>query len=115
VVTNWVRPNLAAQLISDVPYDQQNAVSSGSWILRQNIVLHGKALGGGFRLPAQCASGQGERNGRQCLADLGYRYVVHYQPASRYWPFQWVEFTGFVALAAVLVGLAWFTVLRRDA
>ena len=37
------------------------------------------------------------------------------RPASRYWPFQGVEFTGFVALAAVLVGLVWFTVLRWDA
>ena len=115
VVSNWVRPNLAAQAVSDVPFDQPNAVSSGSWILRQDIVLHGKALGGAFRLPAQCATGQGKDNVRQCLADLGYRYVVHYQPANRYWPFQWVEFAGFVALAAVLVGLAWFTVLRRDA
>jgi hypothetical protein len=113
-VSNWIRPHLAAPLVSDVPFDQQNAVPSGSWVFRQDIVLHGKAITGALRLPAQCA-GDGGGNVRQCLADLGYRYVVHYQPPSRYWPFQWVEFTGFVALAAVLVAVAWFTVLRRGA
>jgi hypothetical protein len=112
-VSNWIRPHLAAPLISDVPFNQENAVPSGSWVFRQDIFLHGKALTGALELPAQCAGNRD--NVRHCLAGLGYRYVVHYQPASRYWPFQWVEFTGFVTLAAVLVGVAWFSVLRRDA
>jgi hypothetical protein len=112
-VSNWIRPHLAAPLISDVPFDQENAVPSGSWVFRQDIFLHGKALTGALELPARCAGNRD--NVRHCLADLGYRYVVHYQPASRYWPFQWVEFTGFVTLSAVLVGVAWFSVLRRDA
>jgi hypothetical protein len=114
VVSNWIRPHLAAPLVSDVPFDQQNAVPSGSWVFRQDIYLHGKAITSALSLPAQCARDRGG-NVRQCLANLGYRYVVHYQPASRYWPFQWAEFTGFVVLAAVLVAVAWFTVLRRDA
>jgi hypothetical protein len=100
-------------LVSDVPDDQQNAVPSGSWIFRQDIVLHGKAITGALSLPAQCVADR--NNVRHCLADLGYRYVVRYQPPSRYWPFQWVEFTRFVALAAVLVAVAWYSVLRRDA
>ena len=114
VVSNWIRPHFAAPLVSDVPFDQPTAVPSGSWVLHQDLVLHGQVLSGALRLPDQCLGG-GKDNVRQCLADLGYRYVVTYQPANRYWTFQWIEFAGYAALAAVLVAVAWFAVLRRDA
>jgi len=114
-VSNWIRPHLATPLVSDVPFDQPDAVPSGSWLLHQDLVLHGHVVSGALSLPAQCAASADNGSVRTCLADLGYRYVVHYQPASRYWTFQWMEFTGFVALAAVLTVIAWFTVLRHDA
>jgi hypothetical protein len=41
--------------------------------------------------------------------------VVKYQPASRYWHFQLAESALFLALAAVLVGVAIVYTLRRDA
>jgi hypothetical protein len=38
-----------------------------------------------------------------------FRQTVVYQPASRYWPFQWAELGVFVALALALAAFsAWW-------
>ena len=50
-----------------------------------------------------------------CLGAHGYRASVTYQPASRFWAFQSIETGIFVALAAALIALAAFVLLRRDA
>jgi hypothetical protein len=39
-----------------------------------------------------------------CLASHGIRESVTYQPASRYWPFQWTETAIYLALALALAG-----------
>jgi hypothetical protein len=41
--------------------------------------------------------------------------VLTYQPANRYWHFQWVEAGLFLALAAGLVAYAVVRTLRHDA
>jgi len=50
-----------------------------------------------------------------CLAHLGYRSFVTYQPGYRFWPFQLIETGIFVALAAALIAGTFFLVRRRDA
>jgi hypothetical protein len=50
-----------------------------------------------------------------CLGKHGYAQYVTYQPAYRYWPFQFIEAGIFVALAAVLIALAFAVINRRDA
>jgi hypothetical protein len=45
----------------------------------------------------------------QCVNQLRLTYVVTYQPANRYWPFQIYETLIFLALAAAIGG---FTVWR---
>lgn len=48
-----------------------------------------------------------------CNRDAGYHTVLYYQPADRYWRFQWTE-TGFLLLGAVLLtGPVVYRVLRR--
>ena len=44
-----------------------------------------------------------------CVQHLGLRDVTVYQPAYRFWTFQWIEFGIFIALA---IGLAIFTIRR---
>jgi hypothetical protein len=44
-----------------------------------------------------------------CVQHLGLRDMTVYQPASRFWTFQWIEFAIFIALA---IGLAAFTIWR---
>jgi hypothetical protein len=71
-------------------------------------------------LPVPCRSifpaGPGKADGLfRCLAGHGYRTVVSYQPAGRYWGFQGIESAIFVALAGLLILLAVRLVVRRDA
>jgi hypothetical protein len=50
-----------------------------------------------------------------CLAGHGYRALITYQPASRYWAFQGIETAIFVFLAAALIAVTAIVVVRRDA
>ena len=50
-----------------------------------------------------------------CLAAHGYRGYLTYQPASRFWAFQGIETGIFVVLAAVLLGVTFWVLKRRDA
>jgi hypothetical protein len=50
-----------------------------------------------------------------CLASHGYAQYVTYQPATRYWPFQFIEAGIFVAFAALLVAVTFAVINRRDA
>ncbi|MGO8957813.1 MAG: hypothetical protein ACLQFR_10640 [Streptosporangiaceae bacterium] len=50
-----------------------------------------------------------------CLAAHGYRALITYQPASRYWAFQGIETGIFVLLAAALIAVTAIAVIRRDA
>jgi len=48
-----------------------------------------------------------------CVADAGYTPVMYFQPADRYWRFQWTE-TGILLLATVLLaGPVAYRVARR--
>jgi hypothetical protein len=50
-----------------------------------------------------------------CLAAHGYRAMITYQPAGRYWAFQGIETGIFVVLAAALIAVTAIVVLHRDA
>ena len=40
---------------------------------------------------------------KACLATKNLHLDVAYQPANRYWRFQWIEFAGYLALSGLLV------------
>jgi hypothetical protein len=48
-----------------------------------------------------------------CLDSHGIRVAVTYQPASRYWAFQWTETAIYVALALALAGYCFWRIRRR--
>ena len=48
-----------------------------------------------------------------CLASQGIREAITYQPASRYWPFQWTETAIYLALALTLTGYCFRRPNRR--
>jgi ABC-type transport system involved in multi-copper enzyme maturation permease subunit len=51
----------------------------------------------------------------QCLAQHGYTQWTSYQPASRFWPFQWIEGGWLLALSALLIAATVLLVHRRAA
>ena len=48
-----------------------------------------------------------------CLTSQGIREAISYQPASRYWPFQWIETALYLALALALAGYCFLRLNRR--
>jgi hypothetical protein len=51
----------------------------------------------------------------QYLLRHGYLQVTAYQPDSRYWTFQWIEFGWLVALTLLLLGATFWLLRRRSA
>jgi hypothetical protein len=49
-----------------------------------------------------------------CLNSHGIRIAVSYQPASRYWAFQWVETAIYLACALALAGCCFWLLRRRS-
>jgi ABC-2 family transporter protein len=51
----------------------------------------------------------------QCLSRHGYTLWTRYQPASRFWPFQWIEGAWLLVLSVVLMAVTLWVVRRRAA
>ena len=89
-------------------YSAQVVNSAGHVVQRLPLAASGSLS------PNSC----GGQNGAQssCLAGLaqhGYRQLVTYQPASRFWVFQWYETAIFVALACALAGVCFWWIRHR--
>ena len=50
-----------------------------------------------------------------CLAQHGYTQWTSYQPATRFWPFQWIEGGWLLVLSALLIAVTIWLVRRRAA
>jgi hypothetical protein len=83
------------------------ALPPGAWITGSEAVT--SAGTPATIAPAACISA---RNFVPCLQDHGIRLAVTYQPASRYWAFQWLETGISLLLAAGLGGLCYWRVRR---
>ena len=115
IISTYVRPyyESAVRLIQPLSKDQN--VPSGSWILSRDIVQHGQSVSGKLAFPQECLKPATRAASDACLSQHGFSSLLKYQPASRYWTFQWIESGIFVALAAMLVAVAVIAVRRRDA
>jgi hypothetical protein len=100
--------------VSDVPGQP------GSWLLSSGPV---NAAGRpDLLLPAVCAKSAilngpppppPENRWVSCLDSQGMREAISYQPASRYWPFQWIETGFYLTLALTLTGYCFGRLRRR--
>jgi hypothetical protein len=136
VLMGWVRQHYMTPVAATFSIGQDVSPASGaSWVLAQGFrgpngplpLPNGdnvSFVGNGFPvsdvphaclayLPAAGARGQGQL--LSCLSSHGYAQYVTYQPAGRYWPFQFIEAGIFVALAAALIAVAFAVINRRDA
>ena len=119
----WIRQHLVAPAHAIVTLDPANIFQirdvngsmtlsalptfsqQGAWVLSSQII---GPSGRPIRVPAYPPCMSGSSNGMQaCLAWIGrlhLRQVVAYEPASRFWEFQWTETAIFVGAAVALAG-----------
>ncbi len=88
----------------------------GAWIISSGAInAAGQTVS---TLPAAClgATPLGLKLGSSpgpCLESHGFREAITYEPASRYWPLQWIETGIFLALALALAGFCFWRLGRR--
>jgi ABC-2 family transporter protein len=130
----WIRPHLFPARHSVIPVTSLESISlqqgglngsrfnlgaenlpgqPGAWLLSSGAVnAAGQATS---TSPAACTtqSMQNVSAFMDCLASHGIREAVSYQPASRYWSFQWTETAIYLALALALTGTCFWRLTRR--
>jgi hypothetical protein len=121
----WVRPHLLAPEHQTTLITAENLTMidmsdnlhviidrPGAWITSQHTV---NAAGQAVRPPSWVMSCPGPK-GQACFARLdrlGYRQLVYYQPAGRFWVLQWYETTIYLTLALALAGLSTWWIRHR--
>jgi hypothetical protein len=126
-VTLWLRPHYLSAITVTYKLFSGFTPAGSYWQLGQGILNpagqlvpapNGVAVDGipVGSLPSACAAAaSGIRPGPSCRQALAaYHGFITYQPASRYWAFQGIEFGIFAALAAALIAVAAVVLLRRD-
>jgi len=100
-------------------------VPGSAWIMSQWWTKGGRFAFTGWRdaphdLVQVCASAPVGPLGKpsqgtlaQCFAQHGYTQLTSYQPASRFWAFQWIEGGWLLALAVLLIVMTLWLVRRR--
>lgn len=83
----------------------------GAWVYSEQVTTASGSTDLGRAV--QCGPNFGYNACQAAIARLHLREVVVYQPASRYWAFQWYETAIYLAAALVLAGLCWWWVRRR--
>jgi hypothetical protein len=112
----WIRPHLLPPLSTVAPMDDGRVpqllgdgpgAQAGRWILSQTITDPDGTVVDGIRISSDdpCVTT------RSCLR--GYHLTTVYQPADRYWAFQWMETAIFVALGLALVAVSYWWLRRR--
>lgn len=129
VIEVWVRKHyMAAKVVSQPFFKGPGRLGLGDWVLSaKTIDSAGHLLGPGGGVEGQLIASRCPELGLQnnafpgkdaiqsCLQRIGAKTISVYQPGSRYWAFQWIEFGIFVLLAAVLIALSIWWVRRRIA
>jgi ABC-2 family transporter len=92
-----------------------NAAPPGAWILDAGLVdVHGNQV---FESQAFQLCGpslvQGPKLAGSCLARYGIHSSLVYQPADRFWPFQFIEAGIYAALSVLLLSLVVVWIRRR--
>lgn len=126
---NWVRPHLISPLRESMPFSiarldevlltngnqmivSDSASKPGAWIIsNQAVKPDGQPFTGP---PTHACLGEGMQACNASISRLHLHQVITYQPASRFWAFQWTETAIFLALAVALAGFcAWWIRHRR--
>ncbi|NNN01750.1 MAG: hypothetical protein HKL86_07975 [Acidimicrobiaceae bacterium] len=132
VTGKFLRPHYESLVVTS-----KLKLPSGAWIMSQQWTRDGKSVSlaavnqalhrigatvlapGHFgQLPnstGSAPSGAGNVSPTQYLLHHGFTQLATYQPASRFWPFQWIEGGWLLAVSLLLIGAAIWLVHRRAA
>jgi hypothetical protein len=107
-----LRPNYAPQIVVTWPLEQDNApvtLTKEDW-----NVASGLLDPQGNRVNGIRCNLTGANDPFKCAKTEGYRgHYLAYQPASRFWPFQWIETGIYLAISVMTVALTTWLVRRR--
>ncbi len=135
-VTNWVRPNFAAPVHKSLsllsatshPVLELQAPAyklalvpplvtvRNGWVYATEVAdRSGHAPNVLRACPALHATPASPQSVHACLTKLSatFHTVVTYQPATRFWPFQWAELGAFLAAALVLCAFSYWWLRRQ--
>jgi hypothetical protein len=114
-VETWLRPHyLPLQHARFLPSEGEPAVLQHAWRLSGGIVdAAGRHLARPDLLAADCHLFPRGPALDACFRRHGVWNVVTYQPAGRFWAFQWIELGLYVGLSAALLGVAAWWIRRR--
>jgi hypothetical protein len=98
-----LRPEYAEPLrsVADSSRDIEGFVTDAAWL---------SPSGAEIKEVAECGAAS---RYLECVQAAGYRPITYYQPADRYWRFQWTEAGLLLLAAALLTGPVVYRVLRR--
>ena len=102
--------------LTDLPVDQWweiNGARATDAHINQVLQNIGVQSGGGGNF--QAAPGSSTIDPVQYLMQHGFTQLTSYQPDSRYWLFQWIEFGWLTVLSALLLGASIWLLRRRPA
>jgi len=115
IVELVLRPHYMAPVTRLVSMGQAPEGPRGGWSWGSELLHNGRVVPGDVvRLPDVCGGLRTPAEVNRCMDAQGYRVRISYQPASRYWTFQWIEFGIFAALSVLLVAVAIVLLRRRD-
>ncbi|THV26221.1 ABC transporter permease subunit [Glycomyces paridis] len=130
LMANVLRPHYAEPVTETIDWADANTVGQidsfgigpqgagiqgytipGAWVLSDLIVVH---KGDGTEVTGADIEACDETGGGpdDCMLALDADFDVTYQPADRYWTFQWIEFAIALGLAALLIAVAYWKLPR---
>lgn len=92
------------------------AASPGAWVISSSQLTTGDGRASSSEPAGPCGAPPSPAKAQACndyIESLHLRQTVTYQPASRYWAFQWIETAIYLALALALAGFSFWWINRN--
>jgi ABC-type transport system involved in multi-copper enzyme maturation permease subunit len=86
------------------------AAPPGAWVISSSQLTTPDGRASSSEPAGPCGPHAGSQACNDYIAGLHLRQTVTYQPASRYWAFQWTETAIYLALALLLAGLCFLRI-----
>ena len=112
IVLVFLRPNLMAPR-HETALPTETVRGAGNWVLGNTLVdASGRQVSAGREDLAILHAHRANIDPQTYLVSLGWKRLISYQPAGRFWTFQILEGGLFLILAAAMMALAVWLVRR---